>query len=160
MAQVRAFVRELMLKKLLASKVLEVRVMDPALAHALVGQPVNVLEQQQPDCKPRRDPRPALVAVERCDLAVDKVPVDPAGELHQLVLHVDDLIEPRPEQIVRTRRLVLLRSHRALRCNQRIMLRQKGESRKRYCKIPAPPTAKPCNLKLACAPKIDSRSMA
>jgi len=29
-------------------------IMDPALAHALIGQPVNLLEQQQPDasCAP------------------------------------------------------------------------------------------------------------
>jgi hypothetical protein len=37
MAQVRALMRELVLEKLLASEVLEVRVVDPALAHALVG---------------------------------------------------------------------------------------------------------------------------
>ncbi len=60
---------------------LEIGVIDPALAHAFVGQPVNLLEQQQPDRKPRRYPRPALVAVERGDLAVGKVPVDLAGRL-------------------------------------------------------------------------------
>jgi hypothetical protein len=47
-----------------------------------------VLEQQQPDREPCRDPRPALVAVERGDLAVDKVPVDLAGELRQFVLEL------------------------------------------------------------------------
>jgi hypothetical protein len=31
------------------------------------------------------------------------------------VLQIDDLVEPRPEQIARPRRLVLLRSHRFLR---------------------------------------------
>jgi hypothetical protein len=122
MAQVGAFVRELVLEKLLAGEVLEVGIVDPALAQAFIGQPVNLLEQQQPDCKPRRDPRPALVAVERRDLAVDKAPVHLRGQLRQLVLQIDDLIEPRPEQIVRTRRLVLLWPHRALRCGKRIML--------------------------------------
>ena len=39
------------------------------------------------------------VAVERRDLAVDPRPIDLARKLHQLVLHVDDLIEPGPEQI-------------------------------------------------------------
>jgi hypothetical protein len=48
-AQVRALVRESVLEKLLAGEVLKIRVMDPALAHPLIGQPVNVLEQQQPD---------------------------------------------------------------------------------------------------------------
>ena len=51
MAQVRALVRELVLEELLAGEVLEIRIIDPALAHAFVGQPVDVLEQQQPDHK-------------------------------------------------------------------------------------------------------------
>ena len=46
MAQVRALVREGVLEKLFAGEELEIRVVDPALAHPLVGQPVNVLEQQ------------------------------------------------------------------------------------------------------------------
>jgi hypothetical protein len=99
MAQVRAFVRELMLEKLFPGEVLEIRIIDPALAHALIGQPINPLEQQQPDCKPRRNPGPALVAVEQGDLAVDKVPVDLAGELCRFVLEVDDLIQPYSERI-------------------------------------------------------------
>jgi hypothetical protein len=45
MAQVRAFMRELMLEELLPGEVLEIGVVDPALAHAFVGQPVNLLEQ-------------------------------------------------------------------------------------------------------------------
>ena len=98
-AEVRALVRKLVLEELFPGEVLEIRVMDPALADALVGQPVDVLEQQQPDHEAGLDPRPALVAVERRDLAVDPLPVDLAGELHQLVLHVDDLLEPGPEQI-------------------------------------------------------------
>jgi hypothetical protein len=35
---------------------------------------------------------PKAVAVERGDLAVDKVPVDLAGELRPFVLEVDDLV--------------------------------------------------------------------
>ena len=73
--------------------------MDPALAHAFVGQPIDVLEQEKPDHEAGRDPGPALVAVERRDLAVDPSPVELACELRQLVLHIDDLIEPGPEQI-------------------------------------------------------------
>ena len=126
MAQVRALVREVVLEELLAGEVLEIRVIDPALAHAFVGQSVNVLEQQQPDHEAGLDPRPALLAVERRDLAVDPVPIDLAGELHQLVLQVDDLVEPRPEQIVRSRRLVLLRPHRPLRCTAKSWFAAKG----------------------------------
>ncbi len=68
MAQVRAFMREGVLEKLFAGEELEIGVMDPALTHALIGQPVNVLEQQQPDHEPGLDPRSAVLAVERCDL--------------------------------------------------------------------------------------------
>jgi hypothetical protein len=99
MAQVRAFMRELVLEKLFPGEELEIRIIDPALAHAFVRQPVNLLEQQQSDCKPRRDPGPALVAVERGDLAVDNVPVDLAGDLRQFVLEVDDLVQSHSEQI-------------------------------------------------------------
>jgi hypothetical protein len=55
MAEVGAFVRELMLEKLFPGEVLEIGVIDPSFADALIGQPVNLLEQQQPDCKPGRD---------------------------------------------------------------------------------------------------------
>src|SRR5579872_4960120 len=116
MAQVRTLVRERVLEELFAGEELEIRVVDPALAHSLIGQPVNMFEQQQPDHEAGLDPRPAILAVERRDLAVDPVPIDLAGKQNQLVLHVDDLVQPRPEQIVRSRRLVLLRPHRPLRC--------------------------------------------
>ena len=99
MAQVGALVRELVLEELVAGKVFEIRVMDPAVACAFVGQPVDVFEQQEPNRKACLDPRPALVAVERRDLAIDPIPIDLAGELRQLVFRVDHLIEPCPEQI-------------------------------------------------------------
>src|SRR6516164_2026534 len=98
MAQVRALVRKLVLEELLSGEVLEVWIIDPAFAHAFVGQSVNMLEQKKPDHKPCRNSRPTTVAVQRRDLAVDELPVDLAGELHQLVPHVDDLIQPRPER--------------------------------------------------------------
>src|SRR5262245_59893598 len=129
MAQVRALVRKLVLEELLSSEVLEVRVIDPAFAHAFVRQPVNVLEQKKPDHKPCRNPRPTTVAVQRRDLAVDEVPIDLACELSQLVPHVDDLVQPRAEQITRSCRLVLLRPHRSLRYDDRITLLDSRESR-------------------------------
>ena len=113
MAQVGALVRELVLEKLLPGEVLEVRIIDPALAHAFIGQPVYMLEQQQPNRKARLDPGPALLAVERRDLIIDPVPVDRICELCQLVLEVDDLVEPRPEQITRSCGVLLLRPHRS-----------------------------------------------
>src|SRR3954451_22363809 len=126
MAQVRAFVRESVPEKLFAGEELEIRVVDPALAHPLIGQPVDMLEQQQPDHEAGLDPRPAVLAVERRDLAVDPVPIDLAGKQNQLVLQIDDLVQPRPEQIVRSRRLVLLRPHRHLRCTTELWAAGKG----------------------------------
>src|SRR5579862_4578364 len=128
MAEVASFVRELVPEKLLPSEVLEIRIVDPALADVLVGQAVDVLEQQKPDHEPAPDPRPALLAVERSDLAIDPVPVDLAAELHQLVLQVDDLIEPGAKQIAFSRRLRLLRSHRPLRCDHGITTADSRES--------------------------------
>ena len=112
-AQVRALVRECMLEKLLPGEVLEIRVVDPALADLFVGQREDVLEKQNPDHEPRLDPRPPRLGIERRDLAVEPVPVDPLRKQHQLVPHVDDLIEPGPEQIARIRWGMLLRPHRA-----------------------------------------------
>jgi hypothetical protein len=45
MAQVGAFVGELVLEKLLAGEELEIGVIDPALAHGFIGQSENMLEQ-------------------------------------------------------------------------------------------------------------------
>src|SRR5881398_219343 len=160
MAQVRARVRKLVLEELLSSEVLEIRVIDPALARTFVGQAVNMLEQKKPDHKPCRNSGPTTVAIQRCDLAVDKVPVDLTRELHQLVPHVDDLVQLRAEQITRSCRLVLLRPHRSLRYGDRITLLDSRESRKRNCKLPAPQTLKPCNLKSPKPPENDSRSEA
>ena len=100
--------REAVLKKLFPCEVLEIRIVNPAVAYAFIGQPVNVLEQQQTDRKTGLNPRPPLLAVERRDLAIDPVPVDRPCELCQLVPEVDDLVEPRPEQIARSHCLVLL----------------------------------------------------
>ena len=67
-------VRKLVLQELLSGEVLEVWIIDPAFAHAFVGQSVNMLEQRKPDHKLCRNSRPAL--------AVDELPVDLACELH------------------------------------------------------------------------------
>src|ERR1700757_1004277 len=71
MAQVRALVRERMLEELFAGEVLEIRVVDPALAYLLVGQREDVLEQQ-PDHEPRLDSGPPLFALERGDLPIEQ----------------------------------------------------------------------------------------
>jgi len=43
--------------------------------------------------------RPALVAEPVRQLGVDPLPIDLLRQPHQRVPHVDDLVEPRPEQI-------------------------------------------------------------
>jgi hypothetical protein len=53
------------------------------------------------------------------------------------VLEIDDLIEPSPEQITFTRRLVLLRPHRALRCSQGIMVRDPRKSKNEIARFQA-----------------------
>jgi hypothetical protein len=93
MAEVGSFMPELMLEKLFAGEVLEIGIIDPALAHAFIRQPVNVFEQQQPDHEACRDPGPPFVAVKRSDLAVDKVPVDLCGQPRQFMIEVDDLVQ-------------------------------------------------------------------
>jgi hypothetical protein len=127
-AEVRALVQEAVLKERLAGEVLEVRIVDPALTDAFVGQPEYMLEQQQADREAALDAGPTLVAVERRHLAVDPRPVDLAAKLHQLVLHVEDLVEPGPEQVAFPRRFVLLRPHRVLRCGNRITACRQRES--------------------------------
>lgn len=57
MAEVRALVREGMLEELFAGRT-AIRVVDPAPAHTLIGQPINVLEQQQPDHEAGLEGRP------------------------------------------------------------------------------------------------------
>lgn len=44
---------------------------------AYVGEPIDVLEQQQSEHKACLDPRPAPIAVERRDLAVEPSPCQP-----------------------------------------------------------------------------------
>src|SRR6516164_140951 len=160
MAQVRAFVRKLVLEKLLSGEVLEIRVMHPALADTLVGQSVDVLEQQQPNYEPGLNPGPPFIAVKRRDLAVDPLPFDLACKQHQLVFHVDDLLEPRSEQIARSHRLMLLRPHCSLQCSHRITPADSRKSSKRNCKLSDAQILNPCNLKTTGNAKSDSYSRA
>jgi hypothetical protein len=43
---------------------------------------------------------PGLVRIDRAEPLLEKAPVDRPTELRQRVIPVDDLIEPRPEEIV------------------------------------------------------------
>ena len=102
-----------MLEKLLAAEVLEVRVLHPAIAQSLVGKVVSVLEDRHSRHQPRRQRRlTRLVGVDRPEPFFQKTPVDRPRQLHQRVVHVDDLIKPRAEQILLAGLPSLAWSHR------------------------------------------------
>src|SRR6516164_8521284 len=102
-----------MLEKLLAAEVLEIRVLHPAIAQSLVGKVVAVLEDRQPGHQPRRQRRLArLVGIDRAESLFEKTPVDCPCQLHQRVVHVDDLIKPCAEQILLAALPPLAWSHR------------------------------------------------
>ena len=128
-AHPRALMRKGVLEERLAGEVLEVGIVEPALAYPFVGHLVDVFQEQEPDHEPRLGRRPAVLAEQPSQLGVEPVPVDLIGQPRQLVAHVDDLIEPGPEQIARAFLRRLLRSHRQPpQCDQRITDRRDGES--------------------------------
>jgi hypothetical protein len=100
----------------------------PSARTALRPETVNVLEQQ----------RAALLAVERSDLAVDLLPIQRPRELNQLGSHVDDLIQPRAEQIAGLRRAVFLGRIIPSDATRESCFTRQGIP-KTKCKVPAPP---------------------
>src|SRR5262249_52279093 len=72
--------------------------------------------------------------------------IELTGERDQLVLHVDDLIEPGPEQIAFPSRLVLFRPHRPLRCSTESLFAPKGNPKNEIARFQAP---KPKNLAIS-----------
>src|SRR6202022_5134380 len=93
--------RKPVLEKLLPAEVLVVRVLDPQFAHHLVAEVVGVLENRKPRHQPGRQRRSAAaIGVHGAEFLFQKSPVDRPRQLHQRVVHVDDLIEPRTKQIL------------------------------------------------------------
>ena len=78
---------------------------------------------------------PAVLAVERGDLAVDPVPIDLAGQQNQLVLHVDDLVQPRPGQIRSNPSTCASSAASSPPMHHRIMVRRKRESTNEIAKF-------------------------
>src|SRR5262245_33263890 len=70
------------------------------------------------------------------------------------------LLEPRSEQIARSRRLRLLRPHRSLQCSHRITPADSRKSSKRNCKLRGAQIPKTCDLKNTGDSKSDSWSRA
>ena len=78
MAEVGTLVREFVLEKLKPGELLEIRIVDPALADLLIRQAVNVLEQQQPNHETAPDP-----ADLRCRAARSRDRSSPSRSSHQ-----------------------------------------------------------------------------
>jgi hypothetical protein len=60
----------------------------------------DVLQQQQYHRQSGRQLRPIVVAEQRRDLIVNPAAVDNKRQAHQPVLQVDDLIEPRRQDVL------------------------------------------------------------
>ena len=64
-------------------------------AQSLVGKVISVLEDRQARHQPRRQRRLArLVGVDCTERPLQKMPIDRPRQLHQRVVHIDDLIKP------------------------------------------------------------------
>ena len=86
---------------------------------------MHVLEDRQARHQPRRQRRtPGIVRIDRSELLLEEPPVDRSRELHHSMTEVDNLVEPRPEEIALPRLPTFLRPHE---------------------KPPSPPSAQPGN---------------
>jgi len=91
--------RQLRLEIGLAAEILEVGVLQPLPAHLLVRKPARVLDQMQRHHQSRRQPGSPLLGVERPERLVEAPPVDQPRQPHELVAHVDQVVEPVAEQL-------------------------------------------------------------
>jgi hypothetical protein len=88
-------------EELLAAEILIIRVLDPPCAHHFVAEIEGVLENGEAGHQPGRQRWPAgAVGVRRAELLLQEAPVDRPRKLRQLVVQVDDLVEPRAKQIL------------------------------------------------------------
>ena len=85
------------LEESLASEVLEVRVLDPAGEHRLIGEAIGVLQDHQPSHQLRLRGGPSLLSrKEAGPFPLEPVPVDQRRQSNQLMPPVDDVDEARP----------------------------------------------------------------
>ena len=110
-AQPRALMRDLVLEVGFAGEVLEIGIVHPTLPDALIREPVDLLQEQDPDHEAGLGPGPSLGGETLRHLLVDPVPVDLLGQPNQLMLHIDDLIETGSKEVACSLLLALLRSH-------------------------------------------------
>jgi hypothetical protein len=96
-----------------AAEQLVIGILNPARAQILIGEIMHMLEDRKPRHQARRQGRMSgLVGINRAEPLLEEVPVDRPAELGQRVVQVDDLIEPRTEEIVLPAVSPLLGPHR------------------------------------------------
>jgi len=99
--QRRAVERRLMTEAQLAAEELEIRILDPPRTENLIRQVVHVLEDEEARHQPGRQAGLTRARLaHRAKAPVEKLPVDPFGQPHQRMTHVDDLIERRTKQVL------------------------------------------------------------
>src|SRR3954451_19561977 len=85
-------------------------------AQHLVREVVHVLEDRQPRHQPRRQRRAAgRIRIDGSELLLEEAPVDRCCELHHWMIKVDDLVEPRPEEIALSGLPTFFRPHESPR---------------------------------------------
>lgn len=100
----RAVEGQVVAEELFAAEILEIGVLHPAGAQLLVRQVEGMFEDRQPRHQPRWQRRHAgVVGIDRAEAPLQKWPVDRLRQPHQLVSHVDDLIQPGAEQVLLSR---------------------------------------------------------
>jgi len=108
----RAIEGQFMAEELLAAEQLIVGVLHPALAQGLVRQIVHRLEDGKSRHQPGRQRWMARrVSIDCTAARLHKAPVDCPAEPGQRMIHINDLIQPRPEKIVLTAVPPFLRTH-------------------------------------------------
>ncbi len=101
-----------MLEELLAAEILKIGVLGPDFAQPLVRQVLGVFQDVKPRHQSRRQRRAAFaVRINRPELLFEKPPIDRMRQPHARMTDVDDLVEPRLEQIVLAALAPFLRHH-------------------------------------------------
>lgn len=90
MAHAGALMRQTMLEERLASKILKIRIVHPALPQLLIREAIGRLQKEHPDHEPDRLGRPAMIAEGRGQFVVEPVPVELIGQEHQFVAQVTE----------------------------------------------------------------------
>jgi hypothetical protein len=93
--------RQCVAKEFFAAEQLVIGVLQPALAQYFVREVMHVLEDGEPRHQSGRQRRAAqVVGVGRAETLLEEAPIDAPRQLRQRMRKIDDLIEPRSQQIV------------------------------------------------------------